>query len=188
MKVNSVLRIVPGIVLSLTIGSGLFSCGKGNSYNLPSGYESYSDSAKVAWMMEKYTPDSIARFLCRDVAGIDSAFRINDFNQAVVQIYTGYDEENKSKFGKELNDYSATLPAKYKMRVYYAGSRGVGRRLGYSLAEDYLQSDSKDNCAGLKEDYEALKEICAGDPKFIKEFYEGAESAFRQKGKAFVLN
>ena len=188
MKGNHALKIFPGVLISLTLGLSLFSCGKGASYNLPSGYESMSDSAKVAWMMEKYPADSVAHFLCRDAASLDSVFKIKDFSQAVVMVYTRYDEENKTKFGTELNEFCGSLPPKYKMRIYYKGSGGAGRRLGYSMAEDYLKSDSREINSELKADYEALKEICPDDRKFIKEFYEGAESAFRQKGKPFVLN
>ncbi|MCH5224127.1 MAG: hypothetical protein J1E82_08800 [Muribaculaceae bacterium] len=164
------------------------SCNKNNRLNLPEDFSSYSDSAKVDWLLNNHKPAMVAEVLCEEGAGMDSSLNFKDFRATVNVIYNLYDETQKKEFGTSMNDYAASLPNKEKMRLYVAGSGFNGYNLGYAYGVDFLNQADESNIGEIQEDYEALKEIYPDNSQLTNNFIKGLNAALAKQGKSWQPN
>lgn len=168
-------------VLSLTLfsmGLAMASCGVKKSAEevIPENLNNLSDTAKVAYMMELVTPDSVARYICDASLGRYPQARIDTFATATAYAYQHYADTCLISFSQELDSYAANLPLAEKMRIYAMGGQSNPQGLGYEMGLEYVNyiRENKMSVEDVKKEINAFKEACGEDSltyiRFIKGF------------------
>lgn len=178
-----------GLLLALT------SCGGGaggEDGGFPAGFDSRDDRAKVGYVMERATPDSVARFICLAALGHVPGVHIDSLALATNHAYAMYGNMRNDKdsamvvFQVEYDEFSARLPLADRMRLYKMAGEMDMQGLGYGLGLDYVgrireRSMTPDS---VRAEIEAMRKACADDPKMFARFMTGFKTALRiDRGK-----
>ena len=143
---------------------------------MPENFDQLPDTAKVAYMMEVVSPDSVARFICNASLGKSSLGAISAFPEATAYAYQHYADSCLISFSQELDYYSANLPLADKMKIYSLAGQTDPQRLGYELGLEYVGyiRENHTNVEEVKREIEAFKTACGEDSltyvRFIKGF------------------
>lgn len=175
------LLLICGIAITLLC---FYNCG-GNDGNglkdLPKNFNSMSDSQKVAWMMEKVTPDSLARFLFQAALGRIPGVKIDTLAMATLYAYENYKDSALIAFSDEYDRYPQSLSLPDRMKVYIIAGRSDPMGLGYSLGLEYVNQIRENQMSTQQIDAElkALKEVCGTDTMMFDRFMKGFRVALK---------
>ncbi|MBD5369657.1 MAG: hypothetical protein HDR80_00710 [Bacteroides sp.] len=184
------LRTAGGVLL---LSALLGACGgsRGETDDFPADFAKRSDVEKVAFVMEKVGPDSVARFICDAASGRLDGVRIDSLNQATLYAYDHYKEQDLQTFHVTYEDYSAALPLDYKMRLYKKGGECDPDAMGYQLGLEYISSisDGSKTPAQVDDELQAFRRACDESPEdslTYKRFMTGLKVALEAEGEARV--
>lgn len=136
---------------------------KNNADNLPA--DNLCDTAKVAFMVQRATPDSVARFICNTAIGLNKGVSLKSLQAAVLYAYEKYKDEDLQKFSEEFDFYAASLPLAQKMQVLSQAALADPDGLGYKMGLEYafqIQSN-KLSLKQIDAEIQALKNACGKD-------------------------
>ncbi|MBD5176909.1 MAG: hypothetical protein HDT05_05805 [Bacteroidales bacterium] len=173
-------------VVALFSTAMLASCGgdKDGSGNFPKDFNSKSDEAKVAYMMENASPDSVARFICRAALGEVPGVRIDTLATATLYAYETYKDENLQTFAQAYDSFADALPLDKKMTLRKLAAMDDPMALGYELGLEYVNSIRMDhkNAKTVEAEIASLKKVCAKNPEdsaMFPRFMKGFEVALK---------
>lgn len=168
--------ILAGMAISL-----LQSCGGNNAGDgsYPSNFTLMSDGEKVAWMMHKCTPDSVARFIINSALELNGSVRIDTFQNAVLYAYETYRNDSLTFFAEEFDNYSSSLPLDKKMQIYNLAAKTDPMGLGYQLGLEYVEHLRENimNLSAVDAEIEAFRKACASDTDTYRRFLKGLSTA-----------
>lgn len=165
------------------------SCGGGGddgAGNFPEDFNARGDAAKVAYVMEHATPDSVARFIV--LASLDKipGARIDSLANASLYAYENYADSALTVFSDEFDSFSSRLPLPERMRIIAKAGLIDPQGLGYELGLHYVDQirDRKMSVDEVRKEIEALRKACASDPKTFERFLSGFKTVLRiDRGK-----
>ncbi len=153
---------------------------------MPDNFDQFADTAKVAYMMDVVSPDSVARFICDAALGKSKVAAITAFPEASAYAYQHYADSSLIAFSQELDYYSANLPLADKMKIYSMAGQTDPQRLGYELGLEYVGyiRDNKANVEEVKKEIAALKSACGEDSLTYIRFLKGFKTVLQaDRGK-----
>jgi len=161
----------------LISGLSLSSCGgkDKDARVFPSDFNQLSDAQKTAYVMERVSPDSTARFICDAALGRVKGVKLSNMNEAVLYAYENYRADNLNSFSAEFNDYPARQPLVDKMKIYLLAGQEDPQGLGYKLGLEYVSQirDKKMNADEVEKEIKALKKACGNDDATYQRFLTG---------------
>lgn len=114
-------------------------CGsKNGGGDFPSDFYEKNDAAKMTYMIKNVEPDSVARFLCNAALGRIKGVSIDTLATANLYCLEHYRGENLDIYSREFDDYKATLPLAYKMKIEKMNGTYDDDALGYQLGLEYV--------------------------------------------------
>lgn len=162
------------------------ACKSGNGNNFPSEFATMSDSQKVAYLMERTTPDSVARFLCNASLERIPGVKIDTLSNATLYAYNNYKGDDVATFQSAFDEYAESLSPGPRMKLMTKAGTEDPIRLGYMLGLDYVSQIRAENksVAEVEEDLKQLKVACGKDTESYKRFIQGFKIALKEdKGK-----
>ena len=173
------LHFLPVAAAALLTGcSGKGETAKGQ---FPADFNTRDDAAKVRYMMEEASPDSVARFICDGALGKIPGVEIDTIAIAVAYAYENYNDSSLISFSREFDDYSSNLDLPDKMRIYLMAGLSDPKRLGYELGLEYVDHIREDNMKvdEVRREIEAFKTACADDSITYVRFIKGFKTVLR---------
>lgn len=171
-------------VISLLFSSGFVSCGGSDSKkqeSLPAGFGNLDDASKVAYFMERLSPDSVARLICDASLGKVAEVRIDTFAIAAAYAYEHYSDSCLIAFSKEIDGYTSNLPLPEKMRIYFMAGKADPQRMGYQLGLEYVNHIRENSMTveQIREELEEFRNACAGDSATFRRFVKGFHTVLK---------
>lgn len=178
INVSKTLAAASLSVVIFALELPMASCGSKKSVDVvtPKDLSNLPDTAKVAYMMQTVSPDSVARYICDASLGRYPQAQIDTFPVATAYAYQHYTDTCLIAFSQELDYYSANLPLPDKMRIYSMGGQSNPQGLGYEMGLEYVSyiRENKMSVEDVKREINAFKEACGEDSltyiRFIKGF------------------
>ena len=186
-------RPITSILALIFLVTIFMGCNDHKSSAFPEDFVNKTDTAKIAFLMEKVNPDSVARFIGYSALyENDSIRRIKDFPQAVRFAYIKYNEQDRIPFSIALQKFTDSIPLEKRLYIYKLASPGNLDRLGFLLGKDYLETENY--IPGKLDDSQiekiniinVFKKICNSDTASFKSFLEGFTLAI--KSAEILLN
>ena len=169
MKMNI---ITVGAVLLL-----LASCGgkKEKEGAFPPGFAAMGDTARVAWMMEHVSSDSLARFIIDASIGKVRNARIDTLAIATNYAFEHLEGEDLDKFSVAYDSHVESLPLADKMRVYAQAGTEDPQGLGYRLGLEYMTSirDQRKSADDVERELAEFRKACGADSATYRRFIVG---------------
>lgn len=190
-------RKVSGVVKTLLASAALailaVSCGGNGKTNsdFPAEFNSMSDAQRVRWMMDKVSPDSVARFICNAALGKVEGVRIDTLANATLYAYEHYQDEKLQTFSSAYDEFAEQLPLDEKMTLRKLAALEDPMGLGYELGLEYvnmIRIDCKKS-AEVESEIQALKRACDKNPEdslTYKRFIKGFQVALEYDGGSGV--
>lgn len=181
---NARILVCGGIMIAL-----MCACGnKGNdTAGLAQSIGNLSDSRKVAYMMERVSPDSVARFICEASLGHIPGVKIDTLSMATLYAYENYKSEvDMQTFSSEMDDYVSHLSLENRMNIMKMLGEVDAQALGYQLGLEYVDHIRIDNMTPdeVKSEIAAFRKACAADTMMYQRFITGFKVALNvDKGK-----
>lgn len=180
-----IIAVLPAMALL-----ALSSChgGKGSANGLPKGFEKMSDTARVAAMMERVAPDSLARFIIYGALGKNPDAKIDTLAIATNYAYEHLRGDDLNKFANEYDAVIASLPLAEKMKAYLLGGTEDPQGLGYQLGLEYMQSirDNHKNAAQVESELKEFRKACGNDRDTYRRFIIGFKTVLKVDGNKAV--
>ena len=176
-------------ILAAALALTLCACGsdKTGGSQWPKGFDAKSDSEKVAYVMERVGPDSVARFICAASLGHVEGAKINSLADATLYAYEHYKQESDlQSFANAYDDYTNRLALADKMKLMQPGGSADPQAIGYQLGLEYVDMirSSRKNAQVVTEEVEAFRKACASDTAMFRRFLTGFKVALDvDKGK-----
>lgn len=150
---------------------------------LPAEFQQLNDTAKVAYMMKRLAPDSMARFVCNSALNKIPLSPIDSFAATVRYLYTAYNDSDLVVFCEELNTYPATLSPSEKIKIYLMASENKPARLGYRMGKDYAAELKKGKISLeiMKEEIEIIKDSLRQDSNDFNKFFAGLKTGLNSE-------
>lgn len=172
LRKGAAAAVCTATALALSACSG----NKDGEGNWPKGFDSLSDNAKVEYVMENATPDSLARFIIDASLGKVKGARIDTLSVATMYAYEHLKNESDIQtFSAAYDEYSANLPLSDKMQVMkMAGEldpQGIGYQLGLTYV-DIIRTNRK-NAETVTSEIEAFRSACGEDTVMFQRFLTG---------------
>ncbi|MDE6329227.1 MAG: hypothetical protein K2L83_00785 [Muribaculaceae bacterium] len=176
----------------LAIASTLSACGGDKEAGeYPADFNRMSDAAKVAYMMEHASPDSVARFICLASIGDVDGVRIDTLANATLYAYENYKDGELQDFVRAYDECSARLPLSKRMAL---GKRSVEQDpmgLGYELGLTYVNEIREQHldAARVEKEIRDLQEACMRNPEdsaTFRRFMTGFKVALERDGSSDV--
>lgn len=183
-------------VTLMVVGVTATSCGRGKQdvSLFPADFVRMDDAAKVKYMMERVTPDSVARFICDASLGRVEGVRIDTLSMATLYAYEHYKDDDLQSFQTAYDAYADNLPLADKMRLRKLAASDNPDALGYQLGLEYVNDirTGRRPASEIEAEIAALKRVCDASPedsltfeRFMKGFkialdYDGADGIPRQ--------
>ena len=173
MSINLPVRKVlgtgmPGLVLfALSALAGACGDGKDGEGNFPKNVAFMSDSQKVAYVMRKAKPDSVARFICNASLGKVPGVKIDTLANATLYAYEHYKDADLQTFSAAFDEYTSSLPLNEKMMLHKLAADKDPMQMGYELGLEYVNDirvNHKDE-ARVEQEIAALKRVCSKNPE-----------------------
>lgn len=166
------------------------ACGgkSGGHGDFPKNFASMSDAAKMAYMMEKVSPDSVARFICNASLGHIEGVKIDTLSMAALYAYEHYKDDDLQSFQAAFDAYSDSLPLPDKMKLRKLAASDNPDALGYQLGLEYANDIRTGHKSGAEVEAEiaAMKRVCASCPEdslTFKRFMTGFKIALDNDGE-----
>ncbi len=168
-------------LVALMIAAGCRKTGQDAEQKFPADFNTRSDVEKVAYMMAAVAPDSVARFICDASLGKMDSIKVDSLVGAVAYAYQNYADSSLVSFSQELDDYSAGLPLKEKMKIYSMVGKTDPLRMGYELGLEFVGHirEKKMSVSQIEEEISAFKEACADDSTTYFRFMKGFRTALK---------
>lgn len=155
----------------------LASCGsKSDSASaLPANFSSIGDAGRVDYVMNRVTPDSLARFIIYASLGRIEGVRIDSLAIATNHAYERLRGDNLDKFSAEYDAVVEGLPLADKMKIYRLGGSEDPQGLGYRLGLEYMTSirDGNKSAEDVTRELEEFKKVCGSDTAMYHRFIIG---------------
>lgn len=160
------MKLFIRIALAVIVAMIFFSCSKTNKNNsivFPAGC--VSDTAKIAFVMQHAAPDSVARFICNTILGLNDSTTINSLQDAILHAYSNYSGTDLKIFSNEFDSYVNNLPIRQKMQVIYFAAKSNPDGLGYKLGLEYAMriQTNKIALSDIDTEINELKSACDKD-------------------------
>lgn len=167
-----------GMALAVCAGMFLSSCGGGKNESasaVPENFAVMGDTARVAYVMERATPDSVARFICSAALGRLDYARIDSLGIATSYAYEKYSGADLDLFGETYDSYVSALALPDKMRMYAMAGVEDPQGLGLQLGLEYMQSVREKNMSvgEVEKELNAFREACGRDSATYRRFLVG---------------
>ena len=162
------------------------ACGRNSndSNELPPDFLNLSDAERVAYVMERAKPDSVARFICLAALGDLPGARIDSFPQATLYAYEHYSDSDSalSVFAEEIDRFPSTLPLDKKMKILVLAGQVDPQGIGYDLGLHYADRIRTSNMspAEVKAELAAFRQ--AADSMTYARFLKGFEVVVKMDG------
>lgn len=166
---------------------GFSACKKHNpAGDFPSDFNTKSDSEKVAYVMQRTTPDSVARFLCNASIGRIPGIKIDTLSTATLYAYDHYKGKDIETFQAEFDNYSSSLPLTPKMQLLFKAGTEDPVKLGYQLGLEYVSQIREKNMSvnDVEKEISEFKKACGSDTDTYTRFIQGFKFALESdRGK-----
>lgn len=152
----------------------------------PADFNSLSDAGRVAYMMDRASADSVARFICRAALGQVKGARIDTLATATLYAYENYRDTALMNFADEYDRYVERLPLPDKMRLYVMAGTEDPQGLGYQLGLEYVAQirDRKMTGDQVQEEIAAFRTACGADSLTYRRFLKGFQTVLKvDRGK-----
>lgn len=175
---HSILIAAIVSTLAMTVACGKKGSGEGN---FPEGFNSKSDTQKVAYMMEQAPADSVARFIIYASLGKIPDARIDSISIATLYAYENYTDTALQAFSLEFDRLSEELPIYDKMKLRTLVGAEDPQRLGLTLGLEYMnQIRIKEMSVDeVKKELAQFKKACADDPDLYARFLIGFRTVLK---------
>lgn len=175
---HTILALAIIATLSLTVACGKKGSGNGN---FPEGFNSKTDTQKVAYMMEQASADSVARFIIYASLGKIPDAKIDSISIATLYAYENYTDTALQAFSLEFDRLSEELPIYDKMRLRTLVGAEDPQRLGLTLGLEYMnQIRIKEMTVDeVKKELAQFKKACADDPDLYARFLIGFRTVLK---------
>lgn len=145
----------------------------------PEKFNNLPDSSKIILLGEIMTPNSLAKWICDNVANDSTEYRL-DFNEGIRYAYNYYNGEDRKNFAKSLDTYPSTLTAEQCLKIYFKAGKETPYKLGFLIAEDIV-SDGVDIMpyrGGYSEKniLETIRNLCGTDTTLFLKIKKGIET------------
>lgn len=162
-------------LLAVIIAGGCKGKNNAETAEFPENFNALPDTARVAFVMQNATPDSVARFICRAALGQLPDAKIESLGIATNYAYEKYIGKDADTFGSEYDNFVASLPLADKMRMYAMAGVEDPQGLGLQLGLEYLQSIREKNMtvADVDKEISAFKTACGNDTALYERFIIG---------------
>lgn len=155
----------------------LSACGNKNKSSdiYPDNFTKIGDVGRVKYMMERVTPDSLARFVIDGALGRNEGAPIDSLDIATLYIYEHLQGDALDSFSIGYDSYVESLPLDEKMKIYMLASSEDPQKLGYHLGLEYVGSiriDNK-NADQVEKELKAFKKACGSDTATYRRFLIG---------------
>lgn len=155
----------------------LASCGgkSGSDSALPANFSSIGDAGRVDYVMNRVTPDSLARFIIYASLGRIEGVRIDSLAIATNHAYERLRGDNLDKFSAEYDAVVEGLPLADKMKIYRLGGSEDPQGLGYRLGLEYMTSirDGNKTAEDVEHELKEFKKVCGSDTAMYRRFIIG---------------
>lgn len=165
-------------ILILSITSVSCNNSNDNTTNLfPN--DNLCDTAKVAFMINKVSPDSVARFICNSAIGLNTNVSIDSLHNAVMYAYNRFSNDDLQSFCNEFDKYAENLPLDSKMKLLYLAAHVNPDKLGYRLGLDYamLLLTKEISLTDIDNEIEAFRNACGDDQQTYLQVLNGLSIA-----------
>lgn len=179
-------RITAGF-FSLFIIAAVTGCGKGKNSSetgFPENFNSLPDTARVAYVMQHATPDSVARFICNASLGKAGEAKIDSLGIATNYAYEKYTGKDMDSFSGEYDSFVASMPLPDKMRMYAMAGVEDPQGLGLQLGLEYMQAirDRNMTVDEVENEIEAFHKACGSDEDLYERFLIGFRTVLQVDG------
>ncbi len=174
-------KFVLSVSMALLVLTG---CGKGkgsNDASYPENFGEIGDAGRVAYLMTKATPDSVARFICYASLHPTKDVRVDSMAIATNYAYEHYKGDDLEKFGIAIDDFVASLDLADKMKIYALSGTEDPQGLGYQLGLEYM-ADIRDkhlSADQVEKELLAFKKACANDSDTYNRFIIGFRTVLK---------
>lgn len=169
---------------SLILGACRGKGGNGKDY--PENFGTIGDAGRVAYMMERVRPDSLAHWMVRAALGQEPGARIDTFAIATIYAYDHLTGAPLDTFSMAYDDYVASLPLPDRMRVYSMAASEDPQQMGLRLGLEYMQCIRDNNMTAdqVAKEIESLRKACSKDTVTFNRFVLGFKTVLREdRGK-----
>lgn len=177
---NRFKRFLPAICLMslLLIPAGCSKSEKG--VDVPDDFNSRTTNQKMEYLMENFTPDSVAVFLCEASLGKIHDVRI-ELQEAQLYAFEHYKEDDLVTFVDASKEYEKKLPLHEKMKLVKMAATEDPDIYSYELGLSYvgLIREEKKDVKQVTDELEAFRRECKYDPEFYKRFIKGFKLALK---------
>ena len=174
------------LIVLCWIAVAITGCKKKEITEVPDTFNSLSTEEKMALLMKKLPPDSIALFVCDAVMDKKSDNKI-DINEAISYAYLNYKEEEQIEFGDAISQYGRNLPLNEQMKFFTLTNLTEDPdAFGYQMGLHYvgtIREEGKD-AKQVKEEIDRFMKECENDRATYKRFIKGFKIALQEdRGK-----
>lgn len=178
------MKTVKLLATSLLITCAISSCSKEKkeqTEGFPPDFNTYTDAAKVDYVMKHAGPDSVAHFVIDATLGRLGNIRIDSLGLAAAHAYSNYNDSSLVVYSTVFDEYSSTLPLPDKMKIYVAAGKSVPQQLGYQLGLEYVSQirENRKTVGRVKEEIEEFRKACADDTVTYTRFVKGFQTALK---------
>jgi hypothetical protein len=156
--------------------------GKGNqSGEYPDNFNTIGDAGRVAYMMQKVEPDSLARWIIRGALGQEPGVRVDTFAIATNYAYEHLRDDALDSFCGAYDSYVESLPIADKMKIYKLAATEDPQQLGYKLGLEYMSSirDNHKSAAEVEKELKEFKKACGTDTETYDRFVIGFKTVLQ---------
>lgn len=158
----------------------LSSCGNRvkSSGNYPDGFDKQTDIERVTYMMQRVSPDSLARFVIDGALGRNPGAPIDSLAMTTLYIYEHLQGVDVDAFSVQYDNYVESLPLNDKMKVYMLAGSDDPQGLGYRLGLEYLGSirENNKNAEQIEKELKAFRKACGNDTATYRRFIKGFQT------------
>lgn len=158
------------------------SCGKKgdeSATGLPSDFTKMNDEQRMAYMMRKADPDSVARFLCAASLGKVPGAKIDTLPIAYLYALEHYRGEDSDRFGMAFELALKELSLSDKMHTQFALGLADTLQVGYELGLGYVGQirSSRMTIKDIDKELAEFKQTCGNDTATYRRFIKGFKTA-----------
>lgn len=162
---------------SLSFIAILTACGgkEKSAGDYPKDFSKMGDEARVAYMMERVSPDSLARFIIYGAMGQNPGAPIDSISIAMLYAYDHLQGDAQDEFSREFDMVTEKMPLAEKMKLMVAIGSEDPQGLGYQLGLEYLSRIREDNkkIKDIDAELAEFKKACVNDSDTYKRFIIG---------------
>lgn len=170
------------LAVGLTAVLAVSSCGSKDSENagaFPASFKTMSDSERMAYMMRKADPDSVARFLCYASLGKVPGAQIDTLGTAYLYAIETYRGDDSEKFGVAFEMVMKNLSLADKMHTQFKLGLSDTLSIGYDLGLGYVGTIRSKQLGvdDIEKDISGFRKACGSDTATYRRFVSGFRTA-----------